>query len=328
MRNGLLRAALSGSAGDIVSQEELEKLSATLDQYAATSSKTNVEVTLYDFRQAYRLSAAQVQIVVRDCERVAAALDRTLKVYLNGEVGLKLLSVDRMKSHQYLQMVPHDAALASFGQVAHLPKALVHIDRAAGYAVIDMMLGGRGTPDSTVRDDLTPLEVRLLRLFFKEFLATAQVAARSLSIAREPQEIYLSPTAVDCLEEDVWVLCASYRIEVGACRGNVSMVFPSSTIQRCLADEDHVASEGAEVSLSQVAGAPVSVRAVLSHAALPMGVVAKLKVGDTLKLQSFARNARKAEIEVAGLVKFLGLPGTSDGQMAVQLTDIIRKHAV
>ncbi len=311
-------------SGNVVSQRELETLHATLNEYLSQSDRDDVEITLYDFRRAHRLSSTQVRQIERDCEAVGSALNRTLRAYLDRVVEVSFVAVDRMTSRQYLRALPEDAALASFGSPGDAAEALVHLDRPLVSSALDMMLGGTGQEANTPRRAMSQVEVQLFRSLVEEIITVMKLTAKCFEAAPvEMKEVYLSPVAVAGDANEEWLVCASYRLRLGSHKGYMTFGLPSSTMHRLLTrgeKQQLTAEEGERAVLTSVAPCLVGVRAVIARSRLSLSQMSRLAVGDVIELHSARSRAKWVEIVIAGEHKFIGVPGIHDGQLAVQIT--------
>jgi len=321
---GLISMTAADDTPRIVSQDELDKLDATFREYTREAKGAGeVEVTLYDFRRAYRLSALQIEKITRDCDRIGAALNRTLKVYLNGSAEVVFRSVDRMRSHQYLGVIPDSALIASFSLVTELPAALMHMDRPLSYAAFDLMMGGRGQAAVICDGSPTHIEMNLFRLLCEEIMATARAAGRCIGcFPAKISEIYTSAVAVDVLEDDAWVLCASYQVQIGSRRGSITLGLPSATVQRLLAPSDRHRmgeAESRQAVSSMLGASALPLAAVMVRTRLPVQEIGNLHVGQVINLLSTPGDGAAIELTIAGETKFVGIPGIQGGLRAVQI---------
>ncbi len=313
------------SSGNVVSQKELNTLSATLDEYIRQKDNGDVEITLYDFRRAHRLSNAQVRQIERDCKRIGSVLNRTLRAYLDRVVEVGFITVDRMTSRQYLRALPEDAVLASLCSPGNASEVLIHLDRPLVCSALDMMLGGTGQEPDIPRRAMSQMEVHLFRSLIEEIITVAKMAANWFErVPVEIGEIYLSPITVDVVENEEWLVCASYGLRLGSHKGYMTFGLPSSTMHRLLTrgDERQLTDEEAERAvLTSVGLCPVGVRAVLARSRLSLRHMSRLAVGDVINLHLPAGRAKSVEIVIGGKQKFTAIPGVHDGQLAVRIVD-------
>lgn len=308
---------------EIISPQELQKLDDAMGECTTGASEDDgVEVTLYDFRSAYRLSSTHVETITRDCDRIGSALNRTLSVYLSGTATTRFRSIDRMKARQYLTALPDSAVLASFTLLPDLPAGLIHLDRPLAFAAIEMMLGGCGEDSPVPGGSLSHIEVSLLKTLFEEIIGAAQTAAKVLTtLPDKVHEVYNSPVAVHTTEKDSWVLCASFQMQIGSRRGTATLQFPSVTLQRLLtpsgrrgANREQKADIAETVNESRV-----PVRAVLAEAQMSTRTVASLEEGQIISLQLPPEKAQTVQLKIAGETSVTARPGTKDGMVAVQI---------
>ncbi|MFP3905371.1 MAG: FliM/FliN family flagellar motor switch protein, partial [Armatimonadota bacterium] len=307
----------------IISEDELHRLDDALGQYQSqVQHDGDIEVTLYDFRRAYRLSSAQVERIIRDCDRIGAALNRTLRVYLSGTAGAKFQNIDRMKARQYIGVIPDSAVMTAFTILPDLPAGLMHIDRPLLCAAFDMMLGGSGEDPEVIDGSLTEIELSLLEAFSEEILGAGRAAARVLTVLPEKiDDIYGSPMAVDLLEEDSWVLCASFKMQIGSRRGTMTLGLPSATMQRLLGSANRISDrrKDSESLTQRLNRSSIPVRAVFARSSISAREVASLKVGQVLRLQVPAEKSRTVKVQIAGRKTMCAVAGVRNGVRAVQV---------
>ncbi len=309
----------------IVTQQELDALLTTLGSYRPRRRATGrLSITLYDFRDAFNLSAHQVNEVARDCERLGRVLNRTLGVYLNGPVTIEYQALNRMKSEQYIGALPDDGIVTVLPLVPYAPPALLHVDTTVLYTALEMMMGGSARAPEIPRREPTPLEITLLQALAKEVMATWQSTTRFTGrLLGQVGDIYYRPATVNVHNRHEWVLCASYRVQIASQEGFATLALPCATMRELLkppANQQLDAAAARRRLKQSLLDCPVSVAATLGHTRLSSQQLAALAPGQVIKISAPPRLPRRAiAVSVAGIVKFTAASGVQDGHLAVQI---------
>jgi flagellar motor switch protein FliM len=313
----------------ILTQEEIDALLKSVS--AAQPLEPTVEskerpVHLYDFKHPDRISKDQL----RALRTIHDAFSRSFGTYLSGilrtMVDINLLSIDQATYSEYMLSLSVPSCIYIVASKNLKGSLIMEVAPQFSLTVVDRLLGGGGHRVGSIRE-LTIIEQNILRKVVESGLSILTEAWRSVhrinlyieSFESNPQFVQIAPASetaavvsFEIIMRDMTFpmnLCFPYFVLEPLIR-NLSNSWASVATKRLAPQE----MEGlrTQVSLTKL---PVSVQ--LGNAELPADDLARLKIGDVIRLK--ARKDESLKIWVNGKVKFWGEPGVSRLRKAVRI---------
>jgi flagellar motor switch protein FliM len=147
-----------------LSREQFNTLLAVAEETETQSPEEPAReqaVVPYDFRRVGLLTKDQLQTIRSLHETFARALNNSLGRYLHGALEISVVSVEQITYSEFLRHVPE---VNYIGAIAIHPlgaTAAVGLDLPLALPIIDMLLGGTGSPVSEIREP-TEIEEEIL----------------------------------------------------------------------------------------------------------------------------------------------------------------------
>ncbi|HEY7098542.1 MAG TPA: FliM/FliN family flagellar motor switch protein [Terriglobales bacterium] len=206
----------------VLNQEQIDNL-----VRAARGSSAGVSnVVRWDARLAGQIGRDQMQSITLLHEGFARKLTHVLGAYLRIGFEAKLVSAEYLPYGEFLQGIPEVTYMASCKLAPIGATALLYVDLAVAYPLLDVLLGGEGKGELPTRE-MTEVEEQILETCLRLVLHELESAWQALAIEfqfesrQRPQEVQrLMP-----LEEKT--LSLSFEIIVNESRGTLNLAVPA-----------------------------------------------------------------------------------------------------
>jgi flagellar motor switch protein FliM len=238
-------------------------------------------------------------------ERVGPACSEDMEGIVDLPLRLTLVDVVSGIAGDVLPTEPGEVAVGLLAAAQWSTQLIVRADRAAAFAIVEILLGGDGLqPSYKAERPLSGIETGVVGLFFAS-------VARSLVQAFEP--VAASTFAVETLGEDIdleamdfaaGVLVARYRLEAPEPCGQIVIAIPQTALaalRKSLSEvpKAEAASESdpgwAQHIRKQVTRANVTLTAILDERPGLLAEFFNLEVGQIVGLQATAESRVRIE---------------------------------
>lgn len=212
----------------VLNQEEIDAMVSAARGAAANASPQPVAVTeKWNPRQAGRIGRDQMRAISLLHEAFARNLTNSLGAYLRSAFAAALVSAEHLKYSDFLQTIPEMAYLANCQIKPMQVPALLQLDLAVAFPIVDVLLGGQGKGALPARE-ITAIEELILETVMRIICRELQVAWQSLQIEfqfgqRQPPE-----EAQHLLPSEEKTLSLSFEITMAESRGTLNVAVPAT----------------------------------------------------------------------------------------------------
>lgn len=293
------------------------------------------QVRLYDFRRPDKFSKEQLRTLATLHENFCRAATTTLAAALRTAVQVETISVDQCPFSQFLSDLDDPTVLGVFSLTPFAGTALLEVEPAVAFAMVDRLLGGPGSGAVHGRA-LTDIEAAVMRRVFNALGEALVEPWRSIAEVRPRLEaLETNPLFAQFISPTEVVAYLTFSVRLGRQQGELHLCLPYAMLEPYLpqlsarywllrdrrgggegSQEEKIRRELAEVRLS--------LSAELGQARLTLGELLGLEVGDVVPLE--APREAPVTVLVAGRRKFRGRPGRSGRHLAVQITEVLRER--
>jgi flagellar motor switch protein FliM len=317
---------------ETLSPEEMDALMSAVRGGAVpvtpAAARNTAEVERYNFRRPSRVSKEQMRSVAIVHEEFAKVAAASLSGMLRTVVDLELESVEQTAYGEYVVAMGSPTCAFVFNMDPLKGGAVFELNPAIVFLMIDRMLGGNGAKVSAARD-LTEIERAVIERIGHRVMVDLQQAwhpvraftFRLINLETNPQFIQAtSPNEV--------ILVATFRLRIGEQTGAISLGYPYLLLesvlpglggQRWMATATTAPTPKArDFMLKEIEASPLLVRALLGRAQLRVRDVLTLQAGQLIPIEADAR--QPVRVEINGIPKFVGRPGTHRTHLAVELS--------
>ena len=321
---------------DVMSQSEIDSLlealsTGSVDVDSITRDSGEKKIKSYDFRRPDKFSKDQLRAIQMIHESFTRQLTTTMSTMVRSMVSAEIASVDQLAYDEFIRSLVQPTVIGILEMYPFSGNALIEINPNLVFAIIDRMLGGRGEFSGKIRE-LTDIErtvverllMRMLELLEEAWSTVVDVRFRYENLESNPFFVQICPGT------DM-VLLVILKLKVSEVEGMVSICIPyflMEPIMDKLSSQQWFASTGrktdersGEYIQKHLGKVRVPVALELGHTVLSVADVLQLSVGDVVKLDEVLGDP--LDVRIGNMVKFKAVPGTSNGNYAAEISEVI-----
>jgi len=320
---------------EILSQEEIDRL-----LHAFSSGEVTVEeirdtgqagrYKAYDFRRPNKFSKDQLKHLQTLHDNFARILSSYLSGYMRATFGVHVSSVEQYTFDEFMRSVPTPTVLTVFSLKPLKGVAVLETNAEFLFPVIDLLLGGPGTPPKKVRD-LTEIELALVRKFAGKLLESLRMAWHDIyRIEPAVESIETNPRLQRITSPGEVVAVITFQTTISNnSAGPINLCLPHSLLEPVLADLTSYRQYGASGESSEteqrllaewLQGATVNLSVSVGDTVISVRDFLQLQEGDVLPLDR--RFKQDLDLFIEGELKYKVQAGTLGRFMAVQITSL------
>src|SRR6202049_2112224 len=186
----------------------------------------------YDFRRPDRIAKDQLRARHLLHENFARSLASSLSAYLRAYVAVNLASVEQLSFLEFSQCLPSPSCLVSLDMKPFEGAAVLEINPALVFPIIEMLLGGSARSLIKVNREITEIEQSVLDGLFRitlHDLKSSWHAVTPLEFAIESYET--EPQLLRILAPNEAVVAVSLEVRIGDNSGMMNIGIPSIVIK-------------------------------------------------------------------------------------------------
>ncbi len=270
-------------------------------------------------------------------EGFARNFGASMSALLRTIVEVKLISVDQLTYSEFVYSLEIPTCFNLLKPTPLEGNWILDISPSLLYPIIDRMLGGAASTDSTLKRPLSDIELRLTSritsVFLRE-LATGWANAVELNI--EVQRVESNPQLVQIVPPNEVVILVSFELTMGKTRGMINLCIPFNTIERIgtkLSSNSWIGYASSRSSVQSQARIQANLEhavaelvVTLAHSKIKTSDLFSLQVGDVISTEKDVRSP--LEVEVEGVVKYLASPGAYKGRAAIEIRGVVERQPV
>ena len=283
-------ADTTGSGERVLNQDEIDSLLGfDLDEQSLTDT-SGIRALINSAMVSYE-RLPMLEIVF---DRLVRLLTTSLRNFTSDNVEVSLDNISTIRFGDYLNSIPLPALIGVFKAVQWDNYALMVVDSNLIYAIVDVLLGGRGSPAVRIEGrPYTTIELNLMRRLVDLVLSDAEQAFEPLSRVKfDLERLETNPRFAAITRQANATILIKLRIDMEDRGGRVEVMLPYATLEpirelllqgfmgekfgRDTIWESHLATE-----LYQT-GIPLD--AVLDEMTLSLRQAMAFKVGETIML--------------------------------------------
>src|SRR5271165_5060382 len=209
----------------VLNQEEIDDMVRKARSGGATAT-SGPFVQAWDIRQAGQIGREHLRAINQLHENFARSLTTAVGGYLRIVFDVSLVSAEHLTYREFLDRVPEKTYLASIDLDPVDATAVLQLDLAIAFPIIDVMLGGEGK-NSEITRDVTEIEAQVLegvvRIMCRELQNNWQAIALEFNFGSR-QQILQNQRLMPPEEKN---LCLSFEIKMSDTRGTLNLAIPA-----------------------------------------------------------------------------------------------------
>ncbi len=321
----------------ILSQNEVDTLlNAVREGEVSVESKAGAGNSLpkYDFTKQRKLVRQKMPGLKIVFDRFQRSFRQTLSSLVRKVVVVEYLQTEMVRYSEWIATLPVPSCLSIVRLSPLIGQSIVSMEPSFVYALIDNICGG-GKISSQSRKkegDFTPIEFKMIQKLVTYFTNDLEKAWATLyELNYEFVRTDTNPEYVSIVAPSDVVVVADFGINFEDTASRIQLVTPLfalDPIKNLLSDHTFVEQSQPNPNWKIWIGqnllqSRASCSVELGQTEISMGEVLALKTGDTIQLHQYVSNPLPMFVE--GVRKFDSRMGTSCGQKAVQIENVVEK---
>ena len=324
--------------GDVLSQSEIDNLLNALSkgELDVEDIKENDEkqVKEYDFARPSKFSKEHLRTLEIIFEHYGRLLTTNLPVYLRKSVQVEVMNSEAVTYSEFSNALSNPVLLGLVNFSPLQGNIIMEVASNLGYAIVDRMLGGRGDTLEKVRD-FSEIELLIIE----------RVLVVCVNLLREPWEnvveinphlerIETNSQFAQIISPTEMTAIVTININIGGVEGLMNVCLPYITLEDVMDKlntkywfstmQDRDEQSYKDVIETAITKALIPVSAELGRSTVTVMDFANLQVGDIIKLNKSVED--ELDVYVGNIVKFKAVPGSSNDNYAVKVTEIYREE--
>ncbi len=318
---------------EVLSQDEIDQLLQAIssgdtetDDFKPVSDTRKIKI--YDFKRPDKFSKEQIRTVSIMHETFARLTTTSLSAQLRSLVHVHVASVDQLTYEEFIRSIPTPTTLAVINMDPLKGNAVLEIDPAITFSIIDRLFGGTGQ-GAKVSRDLTDIEASVMEGIIVRILANMREAwTQVIDLRPRLGQIETNPQFAQIVPPTEMVVLVTLETKVGEEEGMMNFCIPYLTIEPIISklSSQFWFSSVRRSSTTQylatlkekLSDVDMDVVAEIGTINLPIRDVLALRQGDVVRLSS-VRVGDPLTLSVGNKKKFLCQPGVVGKKMAVQV---------
>lgn len=318
---------------EVLSQDDIDKLLQAIssgepeaDDYKPVNDTRKIR--LFDFKRPDKFSKEQIRTVSIMHETFARLTTTSLSAQLRSMVHVHVASVDQLTYEEFIRSIPTPTTLAVINMDPLKGNAILEIDPAITFAMIDRLFGGTGQ-GTKVQRDLTDIEQSVMEGIIVRILANMRESwTQVIDLRPRLGQIETNPQFAQIVPPSEMVVLVTLETKVGEEEGMMNFCIPYLTVEPIISKlssqfwfssvRRSSTTQYLAVLKEKLSSVEMDVVAEIGTINLPIRDVLNLRVGDIVRLSN-VKVEDPVTLSVGNKKKFLCQPGVIGKKMAVQV---------
>ena len=326
---------------EVLSQDEIDQLltaisAGEVDTQEIHQPTDQRKIKIYDFKRPDKFSKDQIRTVSIMHETFARLTTTSLSAQLRSLVAVHVASVDQLTYEEFIRSIPNPTTLAVIDMDPLKGSAILEIDPAITFSIIDRLFGGQGEGAKFSRE-LTDIEqsvmegiiVRVLGNLRESWSTVIDLRPRLGGIETNPQFAQIVPPSE-------MVVLVTLETKVGDVEGMMNLCIPYLTIEPIISKlsaqywyssvRRGTTTENLNILRERLENIGVTIKAEIGSMQLTVRDVLALRAGDIIRLDNTRVNDPMV-LMIGDRKKFLCRPGVIGNKLAVQVSKKLEEIA-
>jgi len=281
----------------VLNQEEIDAMVNAARGIEAEAEKKlkGPTVTPWDGRLAGHIGHEQMRSISLLHEGFARNLTHSLAAYLRTTFSAALVSAEYLSYSEFLQSIPEITYLASCRLVPVATSALLQLDLAVAFPLIDVLLGGEGKGAVQLRE-VTEIEEQILETVVRIICREMQNAWHALSLEFQFEQRQQARQVLQLMPAAEKTLLLSFEITIQESRGTLNVIVPALASNALLrkisegaASRPRLRPDSERRLRARLLSCPFRMELCLTALSVPMRELAQIAPGMLLDLRRRAQ---------------------------------------
>ncbi len=319
---------------EVLSQDEIDQLLTAIsagdaepEEAQQVAERKNIRI--WDFRRPDKFSKEQIRTVSFMHETFARLTTTSLSAQLRSLVNVHVASVDQLTYEEFIRSIPSPTALAVINMDPLKGSAVLEIDPAVTFAIIDRLFGGTGE-GSKINRELSEIERTVMESIIVRILGNMREAwSQVIDLRPRLGQIETNPQFAQIVPPTEMVVLVTLETKVEDVEGMMNFCIPYLTIEPIISKlsaqyyyssiRRGTTTENLNILRDRLSSIFVSMMAEVGGIQMSMKDVLSIKTGDVIRLSNTSINDPMV-LKIGNRAKFDCRPGAVGKKIAVQVT--------
>ncbi len=319
---------------EVLSQDEIDQLltaisSGEIETESVSQTQEQRKIKIYDFKRPDKFSKEQIRTVSIMHETFARLTTTAMSAQLRSLVNVHVASVDQLTYEEFIRSIPNPTTLGIINMDPLKGSAVLEIDPAITFSIIDRLFGGKGE-GTKVNRDLSDIEQSVMENIIVRILGNLREAwSQVIDLRPRLGQIETNPQFAQIVPPTEMVVLVTLETKVGEVEGMMNFCIPYLTIEPIISKlsaqymYSSVRSGGTTENLNilkeRLSMIGITVSAEIGTMNLTVRDLLSLQRGDVIRL-SDVRTGDPMVLKIGNREKFMCRPGVVGNKLAVQIT--------
>ncbi len=324
---------------EVLSQDEIDQLltaisSGDVETEEISQPSENRKIKIYDFKRPDKFSKEQIRTVSIMHETFARLTTTSLSANLRSLVQVHVASVDQLTYEEFIRSIPNPTTLGIINMDPLKGSAIMEIDPAITFSIIDRLFGGQGESTKVTRD-LTDIETTVMEGIVVRILGNMREAwSQVIDLRPRLGQIETNPQFAGIVPPTEMVVLVTLETKIGDVEGMMNFCIPYLTIEPIISKlsaqywyssvRRGATTENLTILRDRLSTVDVPLVVEIGSMNLTVREVLSLQVNDIIRLQGTHVSDDMA-LRVGDRRKFWCRPGQIGSKLAVQITSVIEE---
>ncbi|MDA3941816.1 MAG: flagellar motor switch protein FliM [Spirochaetia bacterium] len=320
---------------EVLSQDEIDQLltaisTGEIETDSVSQTQEQRKIKIYDFKRPDKFSKEQIRTVSIMHETFARLTTTAMSAQLRSLVNVHVASVDQLTYEEFIRSIPNPTTLGIINMDPLKGSAVLEIDPAITFSIIDRLFGGKGE-GTKVNRDLSDIEQSVMENIIVRILGNLREAwSQVIDLRPRLGQIETNPQFAQIVPPTEMVVLVTLETKVGEVEGMMNFCIPYLTIEPIISKlsaqymYSSVRSGGTTENLNilkeRLSMVEITVSAEIGNMNLTVRDLLSLQRGDVIRLAD-VRTGDPMVLKIGNREKFMCRPGVVGNKLAVQITD-------
>ncbi len=320
---------------EVLSQDEIDQLltaisSGEIETESVSQTQEQRKIKIYDFKRPDKFSKEQIRTVSIMHETFARLTTTAMSAQLRSLVNVHVASVDQLTYEEFIRSIPNPTTLGIINMDPLKGSAVLEIDPAITFSIIDRLFGGKGE-GTKVNRDLSDIEQSVMENIIVRILGNLREAwSQVIDLRPRLGQIETNPQFAQIVPPTEMVILVTLETKVGEVEGMMNFCIPYLTIEPIISKlsaqymYSSVRSGGTTENLNilkeRLSMIGITVSAEIGNMNLTVRDLLSLQRGDVVRLPD-VRTGDPMVLKIGNREKFMCRPGVVGSKLAVQIIE-------
>lgn len=325
--------------GDILSQNEIDDLlkalnTGEIDVEQIQTTTQEKKVRTHDFRRPSKFAKDHLKTLHIINENYARLITTFLSGYLRTLVQVEVISVESLTYSDFSNSISNPAILAVVDFTPLSGSIIVEMAPPIAYALIDRILGGKGSSMEKMRG-FTEIELAIVERIIIQILNLMREPWENvIAIRPRLEKIETNAQFAQIISPNEMVALITMSARVGEAEGMINICIPHLVVEPIISKlstrlwfsmvEKETTKETKDSIEVKIQNTLVPVKAILGETTITVMDFLEIQTGDVIPLDTNINDG--LEVLVGDLLKFHAKPGVRKNKVAIKVSEVVRRE--